>query len=303
MPTLLLTDGDIELFRWVWMLQVLTLDQIRRLGYFQPETGLLSHPDNVRKRMGRLAKAGYLVGDDIWEEYTRKRQRVYRLGKEALAPLNYHFGIEQNRLHKPKAQNTFRQVYHSLLVSECAVRIVECLRGTPFETPDLLPLGMPFYLTHTVGNPHSKKHVERFVTQEDIPAAGQQNPYRIRPDLVFALGTEGVYRLFFLEADRGTESAAEIALKLRGYHHYHRFADSRQPGRYLWNRYGEVRDFRVLVVTTTANRIASLREKLEQEPGFELAAFTIAEKVKKADAVLDEDWTVVSGACRALLRK
>ena len=303
MSNLLLTDGDIEVFRWVWMLQVLTLDQIRRLRYYQPETGELSHPDNVRKRMSRLTRAGYLAADDIWEEHTRRRQRIYRIGKEALAPLRYHYDIDQARIHKPKIQNTFRQVYHTLLVSECGVRIVESLRGSDFETPALAPLDVPFYHTHAVGNPRSKKHVERFVSQEDIADPGQETPYRIRPDLVFALGKNDLFRLFFLEADRGTESPSEIAEKLRGYYQYARTLDPSEPGRWLWKKYGSARDFRVLVVTTTEKRLSVLRERLINVPGFEMGAFATAEAVQQANMVHDEIWTVPNGSCRSLLRR
>ena len=296
----------------MWMLQVLSLDQIRRLRYFHPETGTLSHLDNVRKRMSRLAKAGYLVGDEIWGEHTRKRERIYRLGKEALEPLSFYHGIEQTRVHRPKGQNTFRQVYHSLLVSVCAVRIVENLRDRSldtFETPNLDPLEIPFYQTHMVGDARKKKHVERFVSQEDISVPGYGHMLRLRPDLVFALGKENAYRLYFLEADRGTESHAEIEVKLRGYHQYQKANDPNQPGQNLWQRYGvsreipqEMRDFRVLFVTTTEKRIGLLRASLQGKPGYELVAFTTIEAAKSSNMVSDKVWMVPSGEKVALLK-
>ena len=302
MSRVLLTDGDIEALWWVWMLQVLTLDQIRRLRYFQEDTGKLTHPDNVRKRLSRVAKAGYLIGDELWEEHSRKRMRIYRIGSEALGPLRYHYGIEQTRVHRPKAQNVFRQVHHSLLVSECAVRIIESLRDSDFEVPRLPPVDVPFYQTHMVGNPRSKKHVERFVSQEDIWVPGSPKPHRIRPDLVFALGKQGGYRLFFLEADRGTESYPEIAEKQRGYFQYARTADPINPGKLLWQRYGKMRDFRVLFVTTSEKRIAGLRNALQEEPGFELAAFTTSEAVNTSNMVFDQIWVVPSNEQATLLR-
>ena len=302
MTKLLLTDGDIEVFRWVWMLQVLSLDQIRRLRYFQSDTGTLSNLDNVRKRLARLTRTGYLRADDIWKEHTRVRQRIYRLGNEALPALRYHFGIDQTRVHKPKAQNTFRQVHHTLMVSECAVRIVECLRNTEFETPDLPPLDIPFYHTHAVGNPRAKKHIERFATQEDLHVPGHLKPFRIRPDLVFALGKGGTHRLFLLEADRGTESYTEITEKLRGYRYYAEKRDPADPGKFLWQRYGPVRDFRALFVTTTQKRMESLRASLSKEPGFGLAAFADFAQVCDRNICFEEVWKVEDGSFQPLLR-
>ncbi|MEE4247007.1 MAG: replication-relaxation family protein [Kangiellaceae bacterium] len=302
MGKVLLTEGDIEALWWVWMLQVLSLDQIRRLRYFQEETGKLSHPDNVRKRLSRLAKAEYLIGDELWEEYSRKRMRIYRIGAAALPPLSYHFGVEQTRVHRPKAQNVFRQVHHTLLVSECAVRIVESLRGSDFEVPRLPPVEVPFYQTHMVGNPRSKKHVERFVSQEDIWVPTASKPHRIRPDLVFALGKEGAHRLFFLEADRGTESHAEIAAKQKGYACYAKAPDPDDPRKYLWQRYGAMRDFRVLLVTTTERRIKGLRSSLQNEPGFELMAFTTEEQLQHSNMAMEAIWTVPNGEQHPLLK-
>ncbi len=294
---LTLTDGDLEVFRWLWMLRVMTLEQIRRARYFQPATGRLSALDNVRKRMKRLADAGYLLPDTLLSS----RERIYFLGQKALAPLRDRYGIDQRRLYQSRT-DTAQQLLHPLMVTECAVRFTESLRGTAVTTPELAPLWVLFYHTHAVEDASRKKHVERFVTQQDISSPSHLEPWRIRPDLVFALAQGTASRLFLLEADRGSEGPKEIAAKQVGYSHYLRTRDPQHPDRYLWQRYGQVDDFRVLFVTTHARRIELLRRHLHGEPGFELMAFTTFDELKERDPVFEAIWVVASGERRALLR-
>jgi hypothetical protein len=307
-PGLVLTDTDHELFRWLWMLRVLTLGQLQRLGYYQPETGRVSSLHNVRKRLRRLWDKGYLSGDTL----LATRERIYHLAERALPPLRERFDIEQQRLYQPAGSpQSLRQVHHALMVSECAVRVVESIRKSMMRVADLPPLAMPLYHTHAVGNVRTKKHVERFVTQEDLHLSGRPKPLRIRPDLVFALVQDSperiprnsVGRLYFLEADRGTESPREIAGKLLAYHHYAEYLDPLDSSRYLWQRYGDMRDFRVLLVTTDDRRVATLVRALARKPGFELTAVTTIDAVKERNLVFDPIWTNALGPERALAKR
>lgn len=293
------TPNDVELFRWLWMLRVLTLGQLRRLGYYQPDTGRLSSLDNVRKRLKRLWDAGYLQGDIL----RPGNERIYFLGERALEPLGEHAGIVQSRLYRPRSTETMQQLRHPLMVSECACRFTEAIRGTDLETPELPPLWVPFYHTHAVGDPSKKKHVERFVTQEDLRVPAHVAPLRVRPDLVFALTKGDASRLFFLEADRGNEGPQEIAAKQLGYSHYFRARDPEQPERYRWQRYGDMHDFRVLFVTTHPRRIELLRRHLRDQPGFELMAFAGLENLQEKSAVFDPIWTVADESRRALMKR
>lgn len=303
-PGLVLTDTDHELFRWLWMLRVLTLGQLRRAGYYQPDEDRVSSLHNVRKRLRRLWQKGYIRGDTLLET----RERIYFLDEPALPALRERYGIEQQRLYRPRGKaQSLRQVHHALMVSECAVRVAESIRKSAIQLADLPPLKMPFYHTHAVGNVRKKKHVERFVTQENLDLAGLDQPLRIRPDLVFALTQDSargpVSRLYFLEADRGSESPREVAEKLRAYHHYAEYLDPLDSSRYLWQRYGAVRDFRVLMVTTDDRRAATLVRALKGQPGFELAAVATIDAVKEQNLVFGPIWTNAIGVNRALARR
>lgn len=306
-PGLVLTDTDHELFRWLWMLRVLTLGQLRRAGYYQPEEDRVSSLHNVRKRLQRLWQKGYLHGDTLLET----RERIYFLAERALPALRDRFDIEQQRLYRPAGRpQSLRQVHHALMVSECAVRVAESIRKSAIQLAALPPLGMPFYHTHAVGDVRKKRHVERFVTQEDLFLPSHAKPLRIRPDLVFALIQESsagpVGRLYFLEADRGSESPREAAAKLLAYHHYAEYLDPLDSSRYLWQRYGEMRDFRVLLVTTDDRRAATLVRALSgnsSKPGFELVAVATVDAMKEQSLVFDPIWTNALGSERALARR
>lgn len=294
---LVLTERDLELFRWLWMLRVLTLGQLRRAVCYQPETGQCSSLHNVRKRLQRLWQAGYLTGDRL-----ETRERIYFLGEPALDPLRERFGIAQRRLYRPRGMETYRHVHHALMVSECAVRIAESIRGSDMALCDLPPLGMPFYHPHAVGDVRRKKHVERFVTQEDLRVPEHPQRLRIRPDLVFALAQGDVSRLYFLEADRGSEAPREVATKQLAYHHYATAPDPDDPSRLRWQRYGSMRDFRVLIVTTDDRRAGQLCGALRSRPSFELVAVSTIEAVKEENLVFGSIWTNAHGSRRALAR-
>lgn len=296
---LALTETDLVLFRWLWMLRVLTLGQLRRVGYYQSDTGNLSSFDNVRKRLRRLDEKGYVTGDIL----TETKERIYFLTEPALPALRGSCGIQQKRLYKPRGMETLRQIHHALMVSECAVRVLESIRESNLTLPNLPPLSSPFLHTHAVGNPRKKKHTERFVTQEDLRTSGGAQPLRIRPDLVFALAQGDTTRLYFLEADRGSESPREIAAKMLAYDRYVTYADPKEPSRLLWQRYGEVRDFRVLLVTTDDRRVANLTRSLQGKPGWELLSLATFDAVKENSMMFDPVWTNAYGEGRALARQ
>jgi hypothetical protein len=294
---LVLTPGDVEVCRWLWMLRVLTIEQLRRLRYYQEDTGRLSSPDNIRKRLKRLWDEGFLAGDVLQQT----NERIYFLGERGLEPLREAYGLDQRRIYRPRSPETMQQLAHPLLVSECAVRFVESVRGTAVELPELAPLWAPFYHTHAVADVRQRRHVERYVTQEDIRVPGYPEPFRIRPDLVFALARGSAWRLFLLEADRGSESVQEIALKQAGYFHLQNAPDPGNQAQRLWQRYGPVRDFRVLFVTTTPRRVEVLRRQLAELPGFELMAFSTVSEVRALNTVLEPIWATADGL-KALLR-
>ncbi len=292
-----LTSRDLAIFRWLWMLRVLSISQIWRLVCYRPEANILSNFDNMRKRLKRLCDAKLILSDTLIDT----QERLYTLGQDGLYMLNRHLGIDQYRVYQPQYDTLFH-VYHPLLVSECATRIVEALRQTEIELVLLEPLSIEFYHTHALADGEKRKHTERFITQEDLRVAGHHEAFRIRPDLVFALKIGQHQRLFFIEADRGYESRMMIAKKQKGYHHYKSYPDPLDPERTLWQRYGDMGDFRVLFVTTTARRTQSLEKALQKYPGFSLMALTTEAEMKDQHFFYGPIWRVNGEASRSLLK-
>lgn len=294
---LVLTSTDLEIFRWLWMLRVSTLGQIRRVHYFQSDAGgRLSAFDNVRKRLRRLMEAGYLTADTFLDT----KERIYMLAEGALPRLAERYGIMQTRLYEPRGNDTLTQVRHPLMVSEIATRILESLRGSAVALVDLEPLVVPFVHTHAIADPSQKRHVDRFVSQFDLEVDGAV--LRIRPDLVFALKIEGRARLFFVEADLGSESSQQIAEKIRGYHVYRISPDPQSPSKPLWWRYGPFEDFRVLFVTVNDQRVKTLMRVLAGKPGFDLSAFSTLRSISEQNMVFAGAWASHQGAGRPLLK-
>jgi hypothetical protein len=293
MPTgqaLQITPGDLEVFKLLFMLNIMTIGQIRRIRYYQPDTGRLSAEDNVRKRLRRLWDAGYLSGHTVFDE-SWTRLLAYTLADRAIPELRRVVpAILQAKVSKRVPQ---RHVDHALMVSECACRILEGVRESDIAVPALLPLHLPFYTTYTVGNPRARKFTNRFVTHEDIDDGARC--FHLRPDIVFALQDGAVKRLFFLEADRGTEGHTKIAEKLHAYFLYSRLQEP-------WQRYdSDIVDFRILFVTTTQNRLSQLRDGLSDRFGYELVAFTTFDALRAENAVFSPIWQIFNDAMMPLI--
>lgn len=274
------TEREAGVFYWLWMLRVLTLDQILRLQYYRSDAAKHSSRINLRKRLRALEAGGYLEGLPFRNE--GKLEKVYYLGPAALSHLA-RYGIGQKRLYTPCAALAPPQLLHPLMVSECAVCVVESLRGTSVITPGLAPFEAPFYGTHVVENPRAKQHVKRFLTQEDVQAPGRR--LRIRPDLVFALRLDDTARLYFLEADRGLEGARILAEKLEA---YKTFFNLYGP---LWMKYHPaVRDARVLVVFDTPQRAGVILRSLPDGAVCSGVSFAALPSLQRCNAVFDPIW-------------
>lgn len=118
--------------------------------------------------------------------------------------------------------------------------------------------------------------------QFDLPTdTGLTRRVAISPDGYFALtqgGSPTVYRAF-VEADRGTESLATWGDKVAKYLGY--FNDER-----FRTRYHARKPFRVLTVTTGAERLANLKRVTERAGGKNWFWFTTAEAIAEPGTVL-----------------
>jgi hypothetical protein len=239
----------------------------------------------VRARLARLREAGYLRAERVYDE-ERRNILAYRLADRALPELrNKNQAVTQREVYKPP-ERTAHQLLHSLMVSECAVRVIESIRDSDLVAPALAPLGLPFYHARVVAEPGPRRSVQRFVTQDEVEIDGRG--YSIAPDLVFALRRGERERLFLVEADRGGEGYSELQRKVRAYGAYERSLCGRGGCKYS----DVVRDVRVLLVALSGVRIKGVLAHLAATatPGAELLRCAPLEIVRGANMVFDAPW-------------
>lgn len=283
-----LTAGDDGLFRLLFMLGVMTVDHIRRTRYFQEDTGRVSVLENVCRRLKRLRDEHYLEVEDVFTE-DRVRVLTYRLGEAALPELHLRNPlITQRRVYRPAERNA-HQLLHALMVTECAVRVMESVRGSDLVTPPVGPLELPFYHARVVAEPSKRGALQRFATQHAVLVKGRRD--MVRPDLVFALERGSRARLFFLEADRGSEGHGDICRKVRAYDAFARHHLEHPGQRPLWSSYGDTVDsVRVLLVTSGETRLTRLLPVLADTPGGHLVRLATFDEVRKENVVLGLRW-------------
>jgi hypothetical protein len=114
----------------------------------------------------------------------------------------------------------------------------------------------------------------------------------VRPDAYLEIQAGGKVVSLFLEVDLGTTPARRFAQKVQGYIAY------RMTGRYQ-ARYGQA-TFRVLTVTTTARRLASLKKATEKVGGRRMFWFTTFDQVTP-QTVLGPVWQVAGEAGQVAL--
>lgn len=280
-----LTPDDVALFRWLWQLRVGTLDQLHRLADWDPQTGTLTHADNSRKRWARLATAGYVVPEDA-----SNNRRAYALAEKGLWALSAADGRDQRCLYQRRDAKERGFLEHTLSITEGAVRVVEGVRPDLDLLAELEPLGMAFYTEKAVRNAAVQRPTERYVTCVDLVAGGQR--FTIRPDLVLGLTRHAATRLYFFEADGGSERPPKLVEKLVGYAAFQHQETAR------WRAlHPTVADFRVLLVTTTPRRVAALAASFQGQPGAALVRLTTWDRFRDptTNVVFDPIWERLEG--------
>ena len=123
-------------------------------------------------------------------------------------------------------------------------------------------------------------------TKERVPDPRRSGRYLpVVPDGYFTLKTGGRKACFFLEIDRATMTNRRFGDKMRAYEIYVR------TGRYF-ERYG-TRSLRVLVVTTTHQRLANLESTTEEAATLPIFWFTTIDQVHPETILTSEIWQVV----------
>jgi hypothetical protein len=276
----MLTERDREIIRHIHRNRFLRSSHLCSL--------LPGSSQQLLRRLKLLYHHGYLERPRIQIEYYHEggsREFVYGLGRRGAVVMQKELGCDLRTLMWDTKNGSIGRVLlkHALLVSDVMVAIeLACrARGIRLLTErELTPTGS------RIGDR------ERFRWRVDV--AGQK--LSAVPDRVFALefnGKDGKLQrsFFFLEADRGTMPVVRKTLSQTSFYRKLLAYEATWLGGFHERLFGFNR-FRVLTVTASAKRVASLVEacaKLQSGHGLFLFADT---------TILDSDQGILSHICQ-----
>lgn len=281
LPGFQLTERDIRLVDWIYRLRAATTDQLQRLLF--PSGSLYSERGRrtqCQYRLKLLFHHGYVTRDERPMRISDGKQPlVYFLDKRGAELLAAQAGVEVTDLDWRARDNTAKagHLFLEHLLATNDVRIAFTLAA---ETKGL---ALPVWLDdRTLRRAEMKAYV--LIPGEDKVA--------IVPDGFFQLEfPDGMVFSHFLEADRRTVTGVSNKAGRRDWARKVRaFSAFKESGQYE-QRYGAA-EFRVLTVTTGAQRLENLKAITEAEGGGRRFWFTTYEQLTSETALSAPIWAV-----------
>ena len=295
LPLMQITDRDAEMVRHVAVHRFLRSTQISKL--------LDAPHKKVIERLSLLYHANYLDRPRAQLEYHVRgggsEAMVYALGSEGARLLAERNGFNLTYSDwTRKNRDTGREfILHSLAVADIAVALTtECRthNGIKIHHPAQLLAALP---------EHTRQEQRPWSLRVRVQNNGTTRDIGVFPDYVFALYLpDGRRRPFFVECDRGTMPVMRANLDqtsmLRKFLAYEAV---RQQGLHT-SRYGW-QNFRVLITTTSAERIDTMRSVIASTPALKsspLFLFASHSSVVEAD-ILVHPWVDAIGTAHTLI--
>lgn len=188
------------------------------------------------------------------------------LGRQGRQLVARQTGQPRSRIHRPSPRRLSQILFldHALRINDVRLAFTLCSQ-------------------HTAGVSVRAWKEEREIHDRVLNPLGTSPWLPVRPDAYLELQLDGKVVSFLIEVDLGTTPPRRFAQKVRGYIAY------RMTGRYQ-ARYGQA-TFRVLTVTSTARRLASLKKATERAGGRRMFWFTTFDQVTP-QTVLGPVWLV-----------
>jgi len=256
-PPLRLTEDDITIVRHVAKHRFLRSTHIVRL--------MRRPPKKVVERLGALYHTGYLDRPRAQLDYYATVKRppyVYALGNRGAALLTELDGVAQAKVDwTDKNREAGRPfIEHTLLVAdvmvalECALKLRSDIR---LIEPEHILTGAPD-LTRRARNP--------FKFSVRVSVNGFAGELSVVPDRVFGLDflAERKRTYFFLEADRATMPVMRSSLSQTSLYRKFVAYGAGGGGGNAFGRQLGIGSFRVLTLTTSAERTANMLDALGQ---------------------------------------
>lgn len=255
----MITDRDIQVLLAVAQYYVLNRPQIQRLCFASDQTGRVT-----RRRLQTLVDQRLLNRHRAQVHYpgSAPAGSIYYPAKKGSQLLAEHTGDEQYLLTPDQCPQP-HHVLHWLAISDTHIA-----------------LNAAIALQHEVS-------VDAWVNEWDVVNKDESDPQRrfrlytllnenprliCAPDAAFLLSTRGFSKVFYVEQDRGTTGARQVAArKIKGYAELHARGLHR-------NHFPEtnVNSFTVLCVANNTRRRDALRSAFFRMDGAELWKFTAA---------------------------
>lgn len=263
-PRMHLTARDMEVILTVRDCRVLRRDQIQRLHFPSQNT--------TNYRLQRLYQHGFL--ERRWRpvEFGQGTgQALYLLGRRAIELLAQRtIGVE--RLTRQRGSSrTLRSPFlqHTLAVNDVRVAFSICVQHEGY--------GIEKWVTED-----GLKGASEYIYSDTASGASHQGAIIADAYFVMHLGNRRAH--FLLEVDRATETSRRWVRRVGAYLAY------TASGEYT-RRFGTT-SLRILVVTTTLQRLENLKRATEQAGASSLFWFTTLELVRADTVVTGAIWQV-----------
>jgi len=265
-PPMRLTERDQRIVEWVYLFRFLTREHIHLLEFKDKSIAA------CQKRLTFLYHNGYLdaILKPIPSGYGSSK-RVYCLsekGKELI--VHMYDSIDPKEIKWKKSYNDVEGYFleHTLAINDVRVALTVATRekGYALEwTPEW----------------------ELKALKEKIEDPEKSGKYiAVTPDSYFVIKAEGKKACFLLEADRATEANKRFKEKVRGYVEYVRTKKYQE-------RY-KTSSLRVLVVTTTKERLKNLMNTTQSIDGASFFWFTTFDKANFRDILSIPIWKIIN---------
>lgn len=267
-----LTERDHEVLLSLLKYRYLSTSQLERLHFPSAQT--------AARRIRLLATGGFvsafrpLASQDRLVALAKRGAEV--VAERLEVPLD-QLGWDGRR-EKPK---DYLFLQHFLAASDFRISLSKSCDGSDVRLLGFLP-------EHLV-EPAPKGSVQKYIREAIADATDHRAKISHTPDAVFALERAGTPALFFLEIDRGTEvlsNPSRGVLKSVRFYLSLLVSDAYQRYQADFGVTSPFRAFRVLIVTTSADRLSNMRSTCGKIP-FEPARAKRFIWLTTEDAVLD----------------
>lgn len=250
-PGPIITSRDIVVLTDLYKYKYLSVPQIQRLHFPSLQT--------TYRRLRAMVKLGYLKNFSIADI----PESVYFLTLSGAELVASNLGVATKELNLNRISRTPKDHYflqHFIKIND--FRIALSLACQKEDSPIKLAGFIPEHYGQQQVSTGAAKYIKDTIC--DINDASQNLSHT--PDGVFAVRREQGAALFFLETDNGTETVSnEQKGVLKAIKFYFSYLSTEKYQRYQEDfNCSPFKAFRVLFVTTSASRVANIRQAISQ---------------------------------------